>query len=253
MTLSSIHPAHLGLEKRDGETLAGEAVSRLMPYSSLCNTLHKDGCMVYVVEDDPELRTSISALTASMGVPSKSFASAEEFLAGITPEYSGCAIVDLRLGNVDGLELNRRLQESGHFLPVILFSGYLDVRTTVEALKHGVYHVLEKPCGNQELGDTIRKALAYSRSRREEQLRRSQIQERWRTLTAREIQAAELIFAGYPSKVIENRLELSKRTVDRVRAAILQKMGFDLFVELAAALTEAGALPGRERQTAGAS
>jgi two-component system response regulator FixJ len=252
MSFSSVHSAH-PVASPDREALAREDASHLSAYCRWCDPGNSDECVVYVVEDDPELRTSISALTASMGIASKSYSSAEEFLVSVVPDCLGCAVVDLRLGSVDGLELNRRLQASGYFLPVILFSGYLDVRTTVEALKHGVYHVLEKPCDNRELGETIHQALAYSRLCRKERLRQSQIQERWKTLTAREIQAAELIFAGYTSKVIENRLELSKRTVDRVRAAILQKMGFESFVELAAAMTEAGVLPGRERQTAGVS
>jgi len=117
---------------------------------------------LFVVDDDPKSRKAVAALALSMKIWCETFASAEGFLDRYDPSLTGCALVDFRLGGMDGLQLQERLQAMGSTLPVVLISAYPDVSLAVRALKGGAVAFVEKPYKNDELADAIRKALEHS-------------------------------------------------------------------------------------------
>mgnify|MGYP000871457611 CR=1 FL=1 len=191
--------------------------------------------VVFVVDDDAVARESFVALVSSLGFPARAFASGEEFLQSVPASQSSCAIVDFRLPGMDGAELHRHLLQAGHRLPVILISAYLDVRATARAMEQGVFRVLEKPCRDGELTQAVHEALKHDEKIREQKFYRLDFAHRMASLNERERLALELICAGNATKIIERKLGLSTRTVDRIRSAILGKMGFSSFVELSTA------------------
>ena len=117
---------------------------------------------LFVVDDDHKSRKAVAALASSMKIRCETFASAEEFLDRYDPSLTGCALVDFRLGGMDGLQLQDRLQALGSTLPVVLISAYADVSLAVRAMSSGAVAVIEKPYKNDALAQAIRKALDYS-------------------------------------------------------------------------------------------
>jgi len=210
----------------------------------------RDTAAVFVVEDDATTRGKIMALLSKAGIPSEAFVSAEEFLEDAREQRPGCILAGLRLRGMDGIEFHRRLVETGIETPVILFSATFSVRIVIDALRQGVFDVLESPHRDDELLDAVRSAIEFDRALRRRRLRRLEIQQQWDSLTTRERQALELILAGQANKTIERRLGISRRTVERTRASILSKMKASSFVELAAVLAKAGIWRGAAEEPA---
>lgn len=200
---------------------------------------------VFVVEDDPETRDSLAALISPTGLAVETFPSGEALLHAVHAGQSGCVVVDFRLEEMDGIELHRRIVESGCKLPVILISAHLTVRAAVGAMEQGVFRVLERPYRNDELADAIRDAIEHDRALRRQKQYRLDLTHQLKSLDGRERRVLDLILAGHPNKVIERRLGLSSRTVGRVRSSILAKTSFLSFVELSVAYGEVGAAEGR--------
>ncbi len=117
---------------------------------------------LFVIDDDPKSRKAVAALASSMKIRCETFASAEGFLDRYDPSLTGCALVDFRLGGMDGLQLQERLHAMGSALSVILISAYADTSLAVRALKGGAVAFVEKPYKNDELADAIHKALEDS-------------------------------------------------------------------------------------------
>ena len=116
---------------------------------------------LFVVDDDPKSCRAVAALASSMKIKCETFASAERFLDRYDPALTGCALVDFRLGGMDGLQLQQRLQAMGSALLVILISAYADATLAIRAIKSGAMAFIEKPYKNDELADAVRKALDY--------------------------------------------------------------------------------------------
>ncbi len=189
--------------------------------------------ILFVVDDEPDALESITALASSLDVRYETFSSAEAFLARYDPSLAGCLLVDLVLQGIDGLQLQARLAELGSTLPVILISAFADVPATVRAMRNGALTVLEKPYRANELTDAIRKAFRVNRQKREEASRYGDLRRRVDTLTDRERRVMEMALADKPNRVIAADLGVGRRTVDRLRSAILQKMGVLSLIELA--------------------
>ena len=190
---------------------------------------------VYVVEDDPETRESFVALCSSHGLEVEAFESGEKFLQDYDRTRLGCIVADYKLRGIDGVSLHRLLSESGCALPLILISGYLTVPSVVKAIEQGIYHVLEKPYRDDELINTIEKAIRKSQEADEQKRLRVDLAHRLDQLDARERLTLEMIVAGHGNRTIERKLGLSTRTVDRIRRSILDKTEYLSFVELSAA------------------
>jgi len=195
---------------------------------------------VFVIDDDPDARESFAALAVSLRLAAETFTSAEEFLLAARDQRPGCILVDLRLPGMTGLALQQQLVEAGCRLPVILISAHFSVRDAAQALQHGVFRIVEKPYLEDDLSHAIQEAIARDQAACARSSRERHTWRRYQSLTERERAALELILAGYPNKALERRLGLSRRTVERVRSAILAKMESLSFVELSAALAEAG-------------
>jgi len=205
---------------------------------------HTDDLTVYVVEDDAETRNSLLALVSSLGIAVEAFASGEEFLQRDDAPRPGCVLSDFRLSGMDGIELQHRLLQAGCKLPVILISGYLNVRAVAGALEQGVFRVIEKPYSNDEVMKAIQDAVEHDRAVRQRRLYRLDCEHRLESLDARERLTLELILAGHPNKAVQRRLGLSRRTVERIRSNILKKMESMSFVELAATVAQTRAAGG---------
>ncbi len=199
-----------------------------------------------VVDDDPAVRASIAALAFSMGLDCEAFASAEDLLDHFDPPRAMCAVIGLRIGGMDGLQLQEHLARLDDTLPVILVTAYGSVAVAVRAMLSGAVTVLEKPCDTNELADAIHIAGQIHRRTRAARQRRASLQAHFGSLDPRERTVMARVVAGSPNKVIARELGLSQRTLNRVRAAVFKKMGAQHAVDLtqmAAALENCQALP----------
>ncbi|MBM3970429.1 MAG: response regulator transcription factor [Planctomycetes bacterium] len=185
---------------------------------------------VYVVDDDPAVRDSVSALVNSAGLRAQTFPSAEAFLADYKPEQPGCLVTDLRMLGMSGLDLLETLAKSESPLPAILISAYADVPVAVRAIEKGAVTVLEKPCRNDQLVQAIHKALERNAVQRTEQ----DIKARLATLTPEEYEVMQRMVAGKLNKVIASELLISLRTVETRRHNAMEKMKAESLAELVA-------------------
>ena len=182
------------------------------------------GPVVFVVDDDSSVRTAISRLLISVGLPVQDFASAEEFLAQLECSPAGCLILDVRMPGCSGLELQRRLLEEGYELPVIFISAHADVALTVRAMRAGALQVFTKPFDDQALIDTVYEALVQDRERQADREGLVDVRSRLSQLTARERQVLTLVVTGMPNKQIASELGTSEKTVKFQRGRVMQKM-----------------------------
>ena len=202
---------------------------------------------VFVVEDEPEMRESFAALFTSHELAVELFSSGEAFIERYNPSRPGCIVTDFRLQGINGIDLHRLLAETGCTLPVILISGYLNVRSAVNAISHGIYRVLEKPYREDELLSAVEEAIEENHKSREKKAYRIDFAHRLRLLDARERLTLEMIVAGQGNRAIECKLGLSTLTGDRIRSSILDKTGCLSFVELSAAY--GAAIAGSEKMS----
>jgi FixJ family two-component response regulator len=206
---------------------------------------------VSIVENDIQAREGLVAAVSSRGLDCEEYSSAEEYLERADPARLGCAVVDLRLPGLDGLGLYRRVAETGNHPPFILMSAYWTARSAIEAMKAGAFLLLEKPFDADELTDGILRAIESDRQSREVGRKNAEAKARVARLDEREKCVLDLILAGRASKTIEHQIGLSRRTVERIRAAILEKMGSLTFVELATTLAESGYVAGQRDDHSG--
>jgi len=192
--------------------------------------------VIHIVDDDDAVRDALAYLFRSVGHATKTYVSAEAFLADGGVAASGVAIIDIRMGEMSGLDLHRQLKEMSSLLPVIFLTGHGDVPLAVEAIKNGAYDFLEKPFNDGKLLQIVDKALADAREARSQQIDFAARGERLNSLSAREKQVLPLLIAGKPNKVIAAELNIAVRTVEVHRSRVLTKMGVKSVVELAGML-----------------
>jgi len=180
---------------------------------------------VFIVDDDPDVRDATSFLIATAGYPTVPLASPEELLDRITPDDTGCLVLDVRLPNMDGLQLQRELKQRNIRMPIIFITGHGDIPMAVKAVNAGALDFLEKPLNDEALLERIATAMERDRERREREAERSDIEERLQHLTPREREVMEGILAGKLNKVIAWELGSSVRTVEVHRARVLDKLG----------------------------
>lgn len=193
--------------------------------------------IAYLVDDDAAIRDALAWLLRSRGIDSRTWASAEAFLADYDPKMSGCLILDLRMVGMTGIELYDRLLAMGCAMPVIFLTGHGDVPLAVKTLKRGAFDFIEKPFNDNELADRVIEALQFEQSRLTRHGERQRIEERLATLTEREREVMAAILAGKLNKVIADELQIAMRTVEVHRARIFDKMGVRSAVELAQRLS----------------
>ena len=187
---------------------------------------------VFIIDDDPDVRAAIQGLLKSVGLRSEVFSSAQDFLCHKHVEGPGCLVLDVRLPEISGLELQRQLSELGVRIPVIFITGHGDIPMSVQAMKSGAVEFLTKPFRDQDLLDAIQQALHRDRTNREQQNELAQLQRRYGTLTAREREIMGMVASGMLNKQIAAELGTSEITVKVHRRRLLQKMQARSLAEL---------------------
>jgi two-component system response regulator FixJ len=180
--------------------------------------------LVHVIDDDEAVRDSCAFLLKSAGVDVRTYDSAAAFLAAVPAVSGGCIVTDVRMPDISGIDLLRRLRELKLSIPVIVITGHGDVQLAVEAMKIGAADFIEKPFDDDVLLAAIRSALDRSHKSTEQDAERSSLHERLATLSRREREVLEGLVAGKPNKVIAFDLGISPRTVEIYRANVMTKM-----------------------------
>lgn len=180
--------------------------------------------MVHVVDDDAAVRDSIAFLLDTDGMASRTYASAAALLARGQALEPGCIITDVRMPEISGLEMVRRLKASGVALPVIVITGHADVPLAIEAMHAGVSDFIEKPFDDEMLLAAVRAAMAKGAEVRDQTVQANDIRARLDALSARERQVLDGLVAGHANKVIAYDLDISPRTVEVYRANVMTKM-----------------------------
>ncbi len=188
--------------------------------------------VVFVVDDDPSLRRAIQRVVESEGFQVELFGSAQEFLRSKPPDVTSCLVLDVRLGRVGGLELQRQLADANIPIPIIFITAHGDVRMSVEAMKAGAVEFLQKPFRDQELLEAIHQALDRDERRRVQEAEVAKLRERYESLTPREREVLPLVVSGLLGKQIAAEIGASEATVRVHRSQIMRKMGAESLPEL---------------------
>jgi two-component system, LuxR family, response regulator FixJ len=179
---------------------------------------------VFIVDDDPAVRDSLSLLLSASGYATRAYESATSFLASEAPDAIGCLIVDVQMPEMDGIALQRELVTRHSPLQVIVMTGHADIPIAVGAMKAGAVDFLEKPFDEPVLFDSVRRAIDRASTAGDQVKESRGTAARMALLTDREHQVLELIVAGKANKVIAHELSISPRTVEIHRARVMEKM-----------------------------
>ena len=182
---------------------------------------------VFVVDDDDALRESLVLMLESRGFQVRAFASGQAFLQGTTADAAGCLVLDMRMPEMSGLELQEAMLRHGYQLPILFLSAFADIPSTVHAIKGGAVDFLEKPVEMDVLIQHIRQALAADRQRRRQRRAEQQIRSRYEQLTPRQRDVMGLATKGLSNKEIAEALGISSRTVENHRALLMERMEAD--------------------------
>lgn len=196
---------------------------------------------VFVVDDDAAVGRALVSAGQVIGHPVRAFGSAAEFLTAYTGE-PGCLVLDIRMPEMSGTELQRHLADTGTDIPIVMISGHADVRTAVEAMTLGAVTLLEKPFRLDELVEQVRVALARDTERRAARERTQSAAAKLAALTAKEREVLDLIAAGKSNREMADQLGLSVRAVEDRRARLMKRVSAGSVAELVKLLAEAGAV-----------
>ena len=191
---------------------------------------------VYIVDDDPLVRSSLEHIVAAAGYEPEKFATASHFLRCLTASHVGCVLADYRMPGMDGLALQEELARRKSPLSVIIITGYADVPLAVKAIRRGAVNFIEKPLDRRSLLDDVATAIAKSRERADCFRTSRAIEKRLDLLTDRERQVVDQLIAGRTNRQIAEHLGLSTRTIEVHRAHAMEKLAVANLLELARAL-----------------
>src|SRR5579884_2161133 len=188
--------------------------------------------IVFVVDDDEAVRSSLRLLLKSVGLVPNALGSAREFLDKYDPAQPGCLVLDVRMPEMSGLELQEQLNRQGAVIPVIFITGHGDVPMAVEAMQAGAFDFLQKPFKDEDLIERVRRALAKDAKARTALEEHKSIRIRLQSLTAREREVLALMAKGKPNKVMAHELGVSQRTIEIHRARVMEKSEASSLAEL---------------------
>jgi FixJ family two-component response regulator len=198
---------------------------------------------VFLVDDDAEVLQALERLLTAAGLPVAAFQSPQAFLEQADREATGCLVLDLSMPGLSGLDLQQRLAEGGHSLPVIFLTGRGDIPASVRAIKRGAVDFLTKPVDGDTLLAAIRDAFARDLALRGQRDARGAIEARFARLTAREREVLRRLLTGRLNKQIAAELGTVEKTIKFHRANILRKVGVRSAVELTRLAERAGITP----------
>lgn len=199
--------------------------------------------VVYLVDDDPSVRTALKRLLTAAGVHVVAYASAQAFLDGYDPGAAGCVLLDIAMPGMSGLELEQALTARGSMLSVIFLTGHGDVHMSVGAMKRGAVDFLTKPVDSGELLAAIAAAFRHNRSLRLLRAEQAEIERRFQTLTPREREVLVHVVAGKPNKQVAAELGTVEKTIKVHRARVMEKMRVRSLAELVRLVEHAGVKP----------
>jgi two-component system response regulator FixJ len=188
--------------------------------------------IIYVIDDDDAVRQSLEFLLKTAGLTVRSFESAKAFLEILPQLASGCVITDVRMPEVTGIDLLRRVKELKPDIPVVIITGHGDIGLAVEAMKIGAVDFLEKPFDDDLLLAAVRSALSWEADAAKRKAEHADIHDKLAALSNRERQVLEGLVAGKPNKVIAFDLGISPRTVEIYRANVMTKMAANSLSDL---------------------
>ena len=191
-----------------------------------------DSVVVRVVDDDAAMRSALEELFETVGLATRTYGAARDFLNSGFTDTPGCIVIDVRLPDMNGLEFQAQLAQAGVRLPVVMMTGYGDIPMSVRAMKRGAVDFLAKPFRDQDMLDAVMAAIECDRKRRAAEDNVSRIQERFATLSARQQQVTLLVTAGKMNKQVAGELGISEITAKIHRGVAMRKMGARTLADL---------------------
>ena len=179
---------------------------------------------VFLVDDNPGVRTALARVFQSVGYEVRRFDSAKAYLEEVSPEDSGCLVLDIQMPGMTGLDLQERLSTLGFTTPIIFITGYGNVPASVRAMKWGAVDFLEKPLDHRELLDAVARAVKQDADDRQRQNDRAEARLTFDVLTPREFEVMTCMVSGMPNREIAQELEISEKTVKIHRGRVMKKM-----------------------------
>lgn len=208
---------HEGTERRD---------------SSFMSARIEAGATVHIVDSDAELRESLRAAIEPLDIDSRGYAYAKDFLAEFDARRAGCLVIEVRMPDMSGLDLQQALLARGTVLPIIFVTAHADVPMCVRAMKRGALEFVEKPFNQQLLIEKIQNAIEFDRSRRAQRAKSNLVAARIGLLSEREREVLDMIFAGVSNREMAAALRITVRTVEAHRAKVMDKMRANSIVDL---------------------
>jgi FixJ family two-component response regulator len=188
--------------------------------------------IVFVIDDDPSFRRSTERLLRLAGYAVRSFGTATEFLRSGLLEVPACVVLDVRLPDLSGLDVQEALSKAGIRMPIIFITGHGDIPMSVQAMKAGAFEFLTKPFRSENLLDAIRLAIVRDRETRKARVKLAGLRARYELLTAREREVMACVVSGMLNKQIAGELRIVEKTIKFHRAHIIQKMRARSLAEL---------------------
>jgi RNA polymerase sigma factor (sigma-70 family) len=188
--------------------------------------------VVFIVDDDRSVRSSLKFLISSVGLEVESFDSADTFLKRKPPDMPSCLVLDVRLPGLSGLDFQCELAARNIRIPIVFITGHGDIPMSVRAMKAGAVEFLTKPFRDQDLLDAIRIALERDSTRREQERALTDLRQRFDSLTPREQEVISLVVSGMLNKQIADQLGTAENTVKVQRSRAMEKMNAQSLADL---------------------